>query len=197
MIADGRLSPSVLGRSAFCERKLEMEISRGCGQYVVFAAGYDTAGIRMRNGKCSVYELDLPDVISDKKDRIEKAGLSSSSVYVPCDLSDDSWTDNLVAAGFDDSIKSFGSLLGICYYLNRNEFKNLMASVSVVMTEGSCICFDYPVPDEGGDVCIASKLASAAGEEMTERYFAAYNEMSDFDDNIAPRGTGYILAVRR
>ena len=37
LIVDKQLSPSVLGRSAYCERKLLDEIATGCSQYLIFA----------------------------------------------------------------------------------------------------------------------------------------------------------------
>ena len=98
LIVDRQLSPSVLGRSAYCERLLENEARLGCRQIVVFASGYDTFAIRSGNASLSVYELDLPEVLADKKQRIENAGLTSRAIYVPCDLSDGSWKDHLFKA---------------------------------------------------------------------------------------------------
>ena len=49
LIVDRQLSPSVLGRSAYCERALKNEQRFGCRQYVLFAAGYDTFAIRNRD----------------------------------------------------------------------------------------------------------------------------------------------------
>ena len=46
LIVDSQLAPSVLARSAFCERALRNEIELGCGQYVIFASGYDTFALR-------------------------------------------------------------------------------------------------------------------------------------------------------
>lgn len=45
-IVDGQLAPSVLARSAYCEAALAEETKRGCGQYVLFAAGYDSYALR-------------------------------------------------------------------------------------------------------------------------------------------------------
>ena len=66
LIVDRQLSPSVLGRSAFCESMLEKEKQLGCHQYVLFASGYDTFSVRNKDKTLSVFELDLPEVISDK-----------------------------------------------------------------------------------------------------------------------------------
>ena len=46
LIVDRQLSPSVLGRSAYCETMLENEKRLGCRQYLIFAAGYDTFAMR-------------------------------------------------------------------------------------------------------------------------------------------------------
>lgn len=91
LIADRQLSPSVLARSAYCEKMLDNERRLGCRQYILFASGYDTYSIRNDDGELSVFELDLPDILSDKRERIEKAGLKSNANYVPCDLATDLW----------------------------------------------------------------------------------------------------------
>lgn len=82
-IVDGQLAPSVLARSALCERALE---AAGCRQYVLFAAGYDTFAIWNPDTPLAVFELDLPELLRDKRQRIARAGLRSCAVDVPCDL---------------------------------------------------------------------------------------------------------------
>lgn len=75
-IVDGQLAPSVLARSAFCERALARETTQDCRQYVLLAAGYDTFAIRNKEDRLAVFELDLPEVLEDKQRRIERAALS-------------------------------------------------------------------------------------------------------------------------
>jgi len=87
LIADRQLSPSVLGRSAYCEMLLEKEKHLGCRQYIIFASGYDSFAVRNTDKELSVFELDYPLMIQDKMKRIEKAGLSCDAVSVPVDLS--------------------------------------------------------------------------------------------------------------
>ena len=45
-IVDHQLAPSVLARSAFCERAIEQAIENGCRQVVLYASGYDTFSLR-------------------------------------------------------------------------------------------------------------------------------------------------------
>ncbi len=226
LIVDRQLSPSVLGRSAYCERMLKNEIRLGCRQYVIFASGYDTFAIRNSNAALSVYEIDLPEVLADKQRRIEKAGLESRVVYVPCDLSETSWKDQLTDSGFRRDQKSFGSLLGISYYLGKEEFKSLLAAMDGLMCEGSAICFDYQSREDSPETTTNQALAQGAGEqmkakydaremealleecgflvyehldhaEMTDQYFSGYNQRNPEHSMKAPAGVCYILAVRQ
>ena len=43
-IVDHQLAPSVLARSAFCERAIDNAVQIGCRQIVIYACGYDTRG---------------------------------------------------------------------------------------------------------------------------------------------------------
>ena len=226
LIVDRQLSPSVLGRSAYCERMLENETRLGCRQYVIFASGYDTFAIRNSNAALSVYEIDLPEVLADKQRRIEKAGLESRVVYVPCDLSETSWKDQLTDSGFRRDQKSFGSLLGISYYLGKDEFRSLLEMLGGTMSEGSAICFDYQSREESPETATNQALAQGAGEqmkaqydaqemealleecgflvyehldhtEMTNQYFSDYNHRNPEHSMKAPMGVCYVLAVRK
>ena len=226
LIVEKQLAPSVLGRSAYCERTLENEKRLGCRQYVIFASGYDTFAVRNQDTQLSVFELDLPEVLADKNMRIEKAGMHSCAVYVPCDLSEASWKGQLINSGFDSTVKSFGSLLGISYYLTKVDFGTLLNTLGGIMCEGSAICFDYPSADGSRETRINQALAQGAGErmkaqytdcemetllhecgfliyehldhqEMTAQYFAYYNESCPAHRMEAPKGVCYVLAVRK
>ena len=224
LVVERQLAPSVLGRSAFCERALENETRLGCEQVVLFAAGYDSFSILHSDRK--VFELDLPQVLADKKQRVEQAGLTSAAVYVPCDLSSGDWREALVRAGFEPGRKTFSSLLGISYYLEKPAFAKLLKDIRSMTAEGSAICFDYPSADESRETKTNQVLAAGAGEamkavwpfgelervlqdagfliyehlnetEMTEQFFASYNRANPMHTMTAPKGVGYITAVNK
>ena len=225
LIADRRLSPSVLARSAFCEKSMENEKRLGCRQCVLFAAGLDTFCVRNRDSAFAVFELDLPEMIADKKRRLKACNLKTNAVFVPCSLAQNTWPDLLTQAGFHPREKSFGSLLGISYYLSKEEFKRLLRAASDIIPAGSAICFDYPSADGGREAETKQILAQAAGEpmkarysalelerllqecglliyehlddkEMTKQFFSAYNRCSPEHFMQAPPGVGYVLAVK-
>ena len=176
-IVTGQLAPSVLIRSAFSENLLHQEIVHGCRQVVIPACGYDTFGIRNTNTDVLVFELDLPELIEDKQRRIRQAGLSSSSVYIPCDLSSPSWKTSLQANDFRLDQSAFCSLLGISYYLEKEAFRNLLQVLNELLCKSSSICFDYPSDEDGIESQLNRSLARGAGEEMKARY--SRNEMED------------------
>lgn len=226
LIVDKQLSPSVLGRSAFCEKMLEKEKGLGCKQYIIFAAGYDTYSLRNADKGLSVFELDLPKLLTDKIEGIKKIGIKTASVFVPCNLAEMTWKEKLLQAGYLSTQKSFGSLLGISYYLSKEEFQYLLQTVSGLMVDGSVICFDYPSEDESRESKINQVLAMGAGEQMkvrysdleleellsscgfkttihlnhaelTKQYFSDYNNYNSEYSMEAPIGVGYVLAERK
>lgn len=200
-------------------------MTTGCGQYIIFASGYDTFSLRNENAAVKVYELDLPDLMDDKKKRVDCAGLKTASEYVSCDLADESWVGKLIKKGFMTSEKSYGSLLGISYYLEKDEWTKLIRLVAGIMSVGSAICFDFPSADESKETKVNKTLASGAGEQMkaqylfgemekllsesgfivedhlanddmTKQFFDEYNKTTPDHPMNAPVGVDYVLAVR-
>lgn len=85
-VMNGFIAPSVIARSAFCERHMENEIRLGARQYVIAAAGYDTSGYKI-DRDIKVFELDRPEMIEDKVRRIDEAEIDRENInYVGCDL---------------------------------------------------------------------------------------------------------------
>ena len=148
-------------------------------------------------------------------------GEKSAVEYIPCDLADAEWKTLLRGAGFKAEDKSFGSLLGLSYYLDSDSFRGLLRSISDLWSDGSAICFDYQTPDGSGETRRNEQLAGAAGESMKAKYTAAeieklladcgfliYEQLDDEemtkryfapcrDDMRAPKGVNYILAVKK
>ena len=74
-VVERQLAPSVLARSAFCERAIENAARLGCRQIALYAVGYDTFPLRNRDSRLRVFELDRPGMIADRWVRIQRAGL--------------------------------------------------------------------------------------------------------------------------
>lgn len=226
-IVNNRLAPSVLGRSAFCEKALENAINLGCSEYLIFASGYDTFAYRNNVSNLNVYEIDKKEMIEDKIKRLNNSKINIKNVnYISCNFTDTDWINNIINSSYNKEEISLCSLLGISYYLTKEEFFNMLNSISSIIKIGSSIVFDYPTTTESIETRTTEQLASSANEEMkskytykelesilyenglliyehidadvmTNTYFKEYNIHNKDNKIIAPRGVCYLLAVKR
>jgi len=183
-IVNNYLSPSTIGRSAFAENRLKHEIELGASQYLIFAAGYDTFAYRQKEfyKKINIFEIDKDEIISDKIARVKPYLEKLNNVsYVVMDFEKEKVSKRLInIKKFDVNKRSFCSLLGISYYLEKDVFTSLISEISKITTEGSSIVFDYPDENYYSDIAgerakKQAMMALAAGEEMRSCY--SYKEL--------------------
>lgn len=187
-IVDNQLSPTPLGRAAFAEKSLESAVKEGrTAQYLIFAAGYDTFAYRKEEwaSQIEIFEIDHPSTAEDKQKRINLLGVEKPENlhYVCADFTKENWIDNLVLCeNFDERKISFCSLLGITYYLSKEDFIKIINKISNIIPKGSCIAFDYPdetTHSAAADEQVKRQTAMAAGakEKMLASY--SYLEMEE------------------
>ena len=164
-IINKRIGASVLGRSAFNKRTLDNAIRLGCKQYLVYASGYDTSALSC---KIRSFEIDRPEVINDKVKRLKV--FNNNIEFLKANFCDDDWIKNVLKSSYDKNLLSFNSLLGISYYLTKDEFKNMLLKISDIIKEGSSIVFDFETDEISPESALISKLASGVHEEMKSKY---------------------------
>lgn len=179
-IVDNQLSPSPLGRSAFTEQALKNAVNSGAQQYLIFAAGYDSFAYRQPEwaSHLQIFELDYPLMSIEKQKRINSlhGKKPANLTYLTVDLTITAVDEYLFAhTEFNKTKLSFCSLLGISYYLSKENFKNLISGISNMVGTGSTIVFDYPDQDTYTDKAgerakKQAMLASVAGEAMLASY---------------------------
>lgn len=133
--------------------------------------------------KHRVFEVDHPLTQADKRERITRAGwaVPENLVFVPMDFTKDRLAEWLIAAGFDSSVKSFFSWLGVTYYLSVEEIETILSTLSELCTEGSTLVFDYPdenffdAPEKRVKNTIM--MAKAGGEPMRSAFSCGEVEM--------------------
>ena len=142
------IAPSPLCRAAYTEQALKTAVLTGTKQYIILGAGLDTFAFREPEflSKHKVFEVDHPLTQADKRERIVRAGwaVPDDLTFVPVDFAKDSLTERLTAAGFDPSVKSFFSWLGVTYYLSAESIEKTLAELSLICADGSTLVFDYP-----------------------------------------------------
>lgn len=177
------IAPSPLCRAAYTERALKAAARTGTKQYVILGAGLDTFAFREPEfvSKHRVFEVDHPLPQKDKKERIARAGwtVPDNLAFVPVDFTKDSLAQRLIAAGFDPSVKSFFSWLGVTYYLSKAAIDQTLAELSSLGAPGSSLVFDYPdenffsAPEKRVQNTIM--MAKAGGEPMRSGF--SYREL--------------------
>ena len=177
------IAPSPLCRAAYTEKSLRTAVLAGAKQYVILGAGMDTFAFRETEflSKYRVFEVDHPLTQVDKLERITRAGwtIPDNLTFVPVDFTKDSLTEQLIAAGFDQSVKSFFSWLGVTYYFSVEAIDAMLSSLSELCADGSSLVFDYPDEDffEAPEKRVQNTImmAKAGGEPMKTAF--SYSEL--------------------
>lgn len=177
------IAPSPLCRAAYTEKALKTAVLTGTKQYVILGAGMDTFAFREPEflAKYRVFEADHPLTQADKLERITRAGwtVPENLTFVPVDFTKDSLTERLITAGFDPSVKSFFSWLGVTYYLSAEAIATMLSALSSICADGSSLVFDYPDEDfftaPEKRVQNTIMMAKAGGEPMQSAF--SYSEL--------------------
>lgn len=183
-ITQVQLSPTPLARAAYCERVLLHEITLGAKQYVILGAGLDTFSFRHREleNKIEIFEVDHPSTQAFKIQRVKEAEyeMPSNLHFVSMDFTKNFSKQALVHEGFENK-KTFFSLLGVTYYLTKEELSSLIEYLFEMVPEGSSIVFDYPDENLFTEKGLSNrvenmvKMAAVGGEPMKSCF--SYKEM--------------------
>lgn len=175
-IVDHQLSPSVLVRSAFCKEAIEEMKEKGCQQYLDFASGYDSFAYYYQN-QMHVFEVDKKEVIEDKRQRCKDVDIENIQ-FLSIYLSQENWINTLLQSDYQEDQLSISSMLGLSYYLTKDEFKKMLKQLSKYLLKGSRLVFDYPSIQESKETKINEMLAKEADESMKAKYsFAELKEI--------------------
>ncbi|MBE5105938.1 class I SAM-dependent methyltransferase [Bacillus thuringiensis] len=179
-----QLSPTPLARAAYCERVLLHEVTLGAKQYVILGAGLDTFSFRHQEleNSIEIFEVDHPATQQFKIQRVKEAELEvpNNLHFVSIDFTKGFSTQELVNEGFENK-KTFFSLLGVTYYLTKEELSSLIDCLFAVVPAGSSIVFDYPDENLFTEKGLSNrvenmvKMAEVGGEPMKSCF--SYVEM--------------------
>lgn len=180
-----QLSPTPLARAAYCEKVLHNEIKLGVKQYVILGAGLDTFSFRYPELEniLEIFEIDYPATQKFKQRRLKEVDLEipGNLHFIPMDFRIGFSYKKLIKAGFQLDKKTFFSLLGVSYYLTKDEFSSLLSQLFAQVPAGSSIVFDYADETLFEEKGISNrvenmvKLAAAGGEPMKACF--SYSEM--------------------
>ena len=168
--------PITLTRARYAEDVLEAAIAGGMWQYVILGAGLDTFVYRRGDlmPNLQVFEIDHPATQAFKRRRIAELGWDEPPHvhYLPVDLVSDNLAASLAHSGYDPTVPTFISWLGVTYYLDRTVLFDTLRSLASLAPAGSAIVFDYLdtqafVPEQTARrVRLMQEATRRAGEPM-------------------------------
>jgi methyltransferase (TIGR00027 family) len=135
-------SAPIVVRTRLFDEALLRAHADGVAQVVIVAAGMDARSYRLpwRDG-ATVYEVDQPQVIGIKDERLAGEQPRCRRVAVGVDLADD-WPKALQSQGFDSSARTVWLIDGLLQYVDEPDVDRLFARVDALSAPGSVLLYD-------------------------------------------------------
>ena len=152
---------------------------------VNLGCGLDNTGRASDNGRCKIYNLDFPDVITVRNELLP-AGEREQNI--PCNLNDTAWFSQIDAS---DGAVFFAS--GVFYYFLAEQVKVLVQAMASAFP-GSILVFD--AANKTAVKMIAKTWLKSAKIQDVGAYFAvsdAKSELSPWDSRLQVSSRGYML----
>jgi methyltransferase (TIGR00027 family) len=145
-----RLIPGAFGyfnaRTRYFDDVLLQEAANGLDQLVVLGAGFDSRSVRFaaQLGAARVFEVDRPEVLKTRAERLRGAPQNAHAVAVPIDFERDDLAELLLSHGFlARGVRSLFMWEGVTYYLPESAVDTVLSRVAALTEAGSGIVFDY------------------------------------------------------
>ncbi|SNZ14669.1 methyltransferase, TIGR00027 family [Terribacillus aidingensis] len=184
-IIQTQLSPTPLARAAYCEQILLHELNLGVKQYVILGAGLDTFSFRHPELQkvLDIFEIDHPATQAFKRRRLTEVHLKlpPNLYFFPMDFTQLPSGSLLAKTGINRYEKTLFSLLGVTYYLTKEEIGNLISHLFAYAPAGSSIIFDYADENLFSEKGYSNRvknmvnMAAASGEPMRSCF--SYHEL--------------------
>lgn len=114
----------------------------GVSQVVNVAAGMDARSFRLPwPDGVTIYEVDQPQVIAIKEERLAGARPRCQRVAVGVDLADD-WPKTLQSQGFNSSTPTVWTIEGLLQYIEAPDVDRLFARVDALSAPGTVLLYD-------------------------------------------------------
>lgn len=164
------LRASVVARARFIEDIAKEQIAQGANQYVLLGAGLDSFAQRNTNLHTAIYEIDQPDTLSWKEEKLIEKGykIPDNLHFVPVNFETSSWMDELINKGFDITQRAIVSCTGVTLYLTREAIVETLKTLAT-LASGSTVAISFYLPAdqlEGDDkklMEMSVKGAAASG----------------------------------
>ena len=151
---------------------------------VNLGCGLDETGKACDNGRCSIVNIDFPDIIEIRKKLIAEQNREKN---IACDLKDYTWMKEI-----DDSKGVIFFAAGVFHYFKMDEVKELVLELAKRYT-GGCLVFDSV--GKLGLKLMMSKTLKNMGIKDVDGFFYINNPEKDLNwsEKIKVTSKGYML----
>jgi methyltransferase (TIGR00027 family) len=159
----------VLLRSRYAEERLHVAVGRGVQQFLVLGAGLDTFAYRQPEWAhgLRIYEVDHPASQDAKRERLAAASVAvpDNLTFVSVDFEHETLRERLTANGFDFTVPTFVSCLGVLVYLTMDAVADLFRFIASLAPSSEFVFTfgGHPRPLPPGTPSLA-EIVAAAGE---------------------------------
>ncbi|MGF1701491.1 class I SAM-dependent methyltransferase [Photobacterium makurazakiensis] len=133
----------LISRTRFIDDLIKKSAANGSEQYVILGAGYDSRAHRLElPPSLKIFEVDQPDVQAIKRSKLPKELPNSENVtYVSVDFNHQSLTEQLLAAGFDQSKSTVFTLEGVSQYITKEAISSTIKELAELTQKTSSTFF--------------------------------------------------------
>jgi methyltransferase (TIGR00027 family) len=132
-------------RTRYIDDAVQAALRQGIGQVVILGAGLDTRPYRLPGmQQVKVFEVDLPSVQDDKKNKIQKflGNLPEHVTFIPIDFDTQNLDQVFTGSNFDPSERVIFIWEGVTQYITEDAVRQTLVFVGK-SAPGSLIVFTY------------------------------------------------------
>jgi methyltransferase (TIGR00027 family) len=164
-----RMRDYLAARTRFFDRAVVTALGRGGQQVIIGGAGYDGRAFRYAKPGVRWFEVDHPATQRDKRERLERLGITSRQVrFVEADFTRDPVAELLAEAGVDTGRPGLFLLEGVAVYLEPAVLETLLGQLRRVAARGSVLAISVSLSGARGEARSAFRDSVAAlGEPVS------------------------------
>ncbi|MGF1734127.1 class I SAM-dependent methyltransferase [Photobacterium satsumensis] len=157
----------LISRTRFIDELIKKSAASGAEQYVILGAGYDLRAHRLElPSSLKIFEVDQPEVQAKKRSKLPEDLPNSSNVsYVAVDFNHQSLTEQLLAAGFDQSKRTVFTLEGVSQYISKEATTSTIKELAALTQRtGSTLFISYvdELLEKDPEACFGKDYPKAA-----------------------------------
>jgi len=136
------MPPAIEVRTRWLDDQIALHLAGGLRQIVIIAAGLDSRAYRLTwPPGTRVFEIDHPDVLAYKSNKLAKATPACDYYTVAVDLRED-WPTALLARGFSAKDPTLWLVEGLLCYLKAEHAGTLLARINDLSASTSVLLLD-------------------------------------------------------